>query len=311
MHNRSHTAAPTLATVDRTDATMTSIVGYAGLLLWLSVAAAMWGVRRTRRSTPHTTGHLWTRLTIYALTLAALYPVATLNRLVIERPGDGALVAFSLVALNAAVWCVVLCEAVAWFTRYDGNPPHWNVYDVFSRLVCVCVTVIAGGALSSESSRFVSLLAVAPLAAALVWTATAEAGTGRSIAQPPFSADTLEGAMPRPRIAFVTLAFVGFSSFILEMLAPSYGNVVGVGMAAVFMLSEHALALIPLLLMATAPDMVGSRPASRTSSPVVPRDDAHLHPAASTSTPQLPSPTFAATAHEATASLIGDWPHSD
>jgi hypothetical protein len=279
MHNRSHTAAPTLATVDRTDATMTSIVGYAGLLLWLSVAAAMWGVRRTRRSTPHTTGHLWTRLTIYALTLAALYPVATLNRLVIERPGDGALVAFSLVALNAAVWCVVLCEAVAWFTRYDGNPPHWNVYDVFSRLVCVCVTVIAGGALSSESSRFVS-------------------------------PDTLEGAMPRPRIAFVTLAFVGFSSFILEMLAPSYGNVVGVGMAAVFMLSEHALALIPLLLMATAPDVVGSRPASRTSSPVVPRDDAHLRTAASASTPQLPSPTFAPTVHEAAASLIGDW-HSD
>jgi len=302
MHNR--TGVPALAPMDRTDATMSSIVGYVGLLVWLGVAASLWGLRRARRTPPHNSGHLWTRLTVYTLTLATLYPVATLNRVVIERPGDGALVAFSMVALNAVVWCVALCETVAWYTRYDGNPPHWNVYDLFSRLVCLCIAVIAGAAVSSEASRFISLLAVVPLAGALVWTATAEAGTGRSIAQPPFDAAAMATAMPRQRVAFASLALVGAVSFVLEMLGPSYGNVVGIGVAAIFMLVEHMAVLVPLLLMATAPD-TGS--ASRTSSPVAKRDDLR-----SPSTQQLPAPPeFAATVAEAAASLIGDWPHSD
>jgi hypothetical protein len=261
MHNR------TLGELDRTDASMTAIVGYAGLLLWLSVAAALWGIRRTRHAAPHTAGHLWTRLSVYALVLAALYPAAALNRVVFVRPGDGALIAFSLVALNALVWSVALCEAVAWFTRYDGAPPHWNVYDLFSRLAVLCVVVIAAAAVSSEAARFVNLLAVAPLAAALVWVATAEAGDGRSVLPPSDG-----GPVSRPRLVLVALASAGLLAFVLEMLAPSYGNVVGVGVATLFMLAEHALLAVPLLLMATASDTGAAPPHRRVSPPPPPPD---------------------------------------
>jgi len=254
MHNRTTQAVPTLEEMDRTASAMSAIVGYAGMLLALSAALALWGLRRSSRVTPYIGGHMWTRLCVYALVLGALYPVAALNRIVIERPGDHALVPISMVALNALVWCTVLAEWVAWFTKYDGNPPNWDIYHLFHRATTLCVVVIALGGVSSENVRFVNLLAVLVLVVALGWAATAEAAPTRSLLVPPLSATSIRAEMTRPRIVAGTFVMVAAASFVFEMLGPSYGNVVGIGVAALFMLLEHTMLAVPLLLMATAID---------------------------------------------------------
>jgi len=297
MHNRT---TPTVQEMGHTAATVTTIVGYVGMLTFFGAAAGMWGLRRTSRVASHTIGHMWTRLSVYALVLGALYPVAMLNRIVMERPGDGALVPFSMVVLNAVVWCVALSEVIAWFTKYDGNPPNWNVYDLLQGVARLCVFVIAAAAVTSENARFFNLLAIVPLVATLLWTAMVEAVPARSLAVPPFEPAGARGAVTRPRLVAALLALVGLTTLVLESLAPSYGNVVGVGTAALFMLGEHVLLAVPLLLMATAVDGADpTRPATppprrRESPPVdepapVPTLAATLPPAVHAHAPSPPT----------------------
>lgn len=304
MHNRTAQALPAVAEMDRTSATLTAIVGYAGMVLWFSVALGMWGLRRSSRTAPYIGGHMWIRLCVYALVLGALYPIAMLNRLVVERPGDGALVPVSLVALNAVVWATVCSEWLAWFTKYDGNPPHWDVYHLLHRVTTLCVTVIALGSLASENVRFINLLAALPLLVALAWAATAEAAPTRSLLLPTPSLASIRAETTRPRLAALAFGLVALVTFVLEMLAPSYGNVVGIGAAAVFLLAEHAALAVPLLLMATASDApLGTRtamspPRRRESPPPVVEtlldDPAPLPPPPQTAVTStlLPSSTF-------------------
>lgn len=303
-------AAPVVAEMGHTAATITTIVGYVGMLSFFAAAAALWGLRRTSRVASHTVGHMWTRLATYALVLGALYPVAMLNRIVIERPGDGALVPFSLVLLNAVVWCVTLSETIAWFTKYDGNPPNWNVYDLLQGIARLCVAVIAAAAITSENARFFNLLALVPLVATLAWTATMEAVPARSLLVPPFDMGNMRGATTRPRLIAMVLALIGVVTLVFESLAPSYGNVVGVGAAALFMFGEHVLLAVPLLLMATAVD--GGEP-SRPATPPPRRRESPPVDAADVVPPLVASLPPAGLLHTPSPQtlLVGAWDEDD
>lgn len=304
MHNRTAQAVPALAEMDHTAATLSAMVGFAGMLLWFSVALGMWGLRRSSRTAPYIGGHMWVRLCVYALALGAFYPIATLNRIVVERPGDGALVPLSMVALNALVWCTVCSEWLAWFTKYDGNPPHWDIYDLLHHVAALSVAVIAFGSLASENVRFINLLAMIPLVATLVWAATAEAAPTRSLLLPAPSLASIRAETTRPRLAALAFALVGTVSFVLEMLTPSYGNVVGVGVAAVFMLAEHAALAVPLLLMATASDLPL---ATRTATPPRRRESPPVQTLLDDPAP-LPAPTAPALM---SAAAFNDWGNDD
>lgn len=248
------------------------IAGYVALLLFASVGAVMtlvshWAGELTARTgTRMHLSNLWSRMRFYAFLLAALWLVAALNRLDWRRADDGALLSLSIVALNAAVWIVGLTEVLAYYLGYDGAPTHWTAYDTCVMALRAIVFVLAAVVLSTEAARFVALILVVPLSAMFAWAACIEAPDSRTLLRPEIDWHRAQKTLvlTRPRCAALALMGLGFVTLTLEMLTPSYGNVVSVGAAAWFALAEHC-ALCALLIYLSAG--AGDLPPPKSSEP--------------------------------------------
>lgn len=249
------------------------VVGYLGLAGWLAASAALAFLAR-RRSAAGGLGNLAHRLAVYAFLLAFLYPLATLNRFVWARPGDGECsVALSLVALNALTWSTALVEVIAYYLRYDGAPPHWTSYDTLTFAITTLVLAFSVSSLADLATRFVSVILVVPIAGLLVLAATLEAGETRAIHV---------GAMPygwrtfsRPRRVFALLAGVGVYAFVVELLSPALTCALSIGVASVLMAVEH-IALGALLTYVAYGDSSSAPPPTS-----VPSTDAAIAASAS------------------------------
>lgn len=249
------------------------IAGYVALLVFVGAGALMtvvsyWadGIVARTGSRVHLS-NLWGRLRVYAPLLGALWLLAAMNRLDWRRADDGATLSLSLLVLNAAVWTVALNEVLAYYLGYDGAPTHWTAYDTSTLVVRAIVCAMAAVSLSTEAARFMALVLVLPLCAVLQWAACFEAPSARTLLQPEVDWRQAQRTLvaTRPRIAAAALFCLGLATLVLEMLTPSYGNVVGVGAAAWFALAEHcALGALLLYLAAGAGDLP---PPASSSSP--------------------------------------------
>lgn len=224
-------------------------LGYMAAVLFCGAGAALvaagWSLKRTL-----TFDNLYFRVAAYAIVLGALWPIAANNRFDVWVP-DGRSVPIALVLLNALTWIQALTEVVAWFMCYNGNPTPWSAYDLTVWVVYVCVGTLAVVGFSNESTRFLALLLVAPLALLFGWVATLQAHKPRRI----WVSATVEWQKPlewmrQQHYAALYLVAVGLGTLLFEMLGPSYGNALGHGWAAGFMLVEH-VALGALLLFLT------------------------------------------------------------
>lgn len=249
MKNTTHT----LHEASAASTVLAEVVGYAAALLFFVGASALFAWVWLKRTRAASLPHLVQRMTVYALLLSCLWPVVTLNRFDVLVP-DGRLVPVALVALNALAWAVALTELVGWFMGYDGNPPHWNSYDLVVLALRTVVATLALVSLSSEAARFVALLMVVPMGAVFVWVAVEYSTEARQLTIPHsvhWGTPWAEWMKPQHVVAGA-LVPVGLATLILEMLTPSYGNVVGHGMAALFMFAEH-VALAAILLVVCNP----------------------------------------------------------
>lgn len=245
-------------------------VGYVAAVLFCLGGAALYALPPSASGVPRS--NLLARITVYVLLGAVVYPVACTNRIEWRRTDDGALVSFSLIALNVVTWALALVEVAAWYLGYDGAPAHWNTYDTTAAATRTLVAVLGFGALSSEGTRFVAVLAVLPLAVLLAHTAVVGAISSRRIATaadpwPP----TLSG-LSRARRLFLALSMLGIVTLALEMLSPAYGAVLSLGGSAVAMLCEH-VALAGILLYAAldrdSPVTPVAKPPSESAAPPV------------------------------------------
>lgn len=228
-------------------------VGYVAAVIFCSIGASM-GALGWKYGRQLSFGSLYCRVATYALVLGLLWPVAALNRFDVAVP-DGRLLPVALVLLNTLVWVLGLTEVVGWLIGYDGNPPHWNVYDLLVWIVRVAVCTLSLAGLSNESTRFVALLMVVPLTVVVGWAGVAHAQEARNLAalggfdwQRPHETWRV---LRQQHYVVVMLVSIGVGTLVCEMMGPLYGNVAGHGWAAIAMFGEHLALGSLLLFMAT------------------------------------------------------------
>lgn len=259
---------------DGVGAVVAEAIGYGAALLFVMVGVGMTSLGWKWGRLP-AFNHLYWRVATYALVLGLLWPVAALNRFDAWLP-DGRAVPVALVLLNALVWTLGLCEVLAWFLSYDGNPPHWNVYDLLVLIVRVCVATLALVGFSNEATRFVALMMVIPLALVLGWAGVVHANDQRNLTPP----DGFDWQSPQwtllgqQHMAAIWLVVLGVGTLVCEMLGPSYGNALGHGWAAAFMFAEHVgLGALLLFLSTSSAAEIPSAVLRKSSDPAPPPSD--------------------------------------
>jgi len=211
---------------------------------------------------------------VYTCMLAVTWPLAALNRFDVWTPDDR-LVPISLVMLNAIVWAVALTEVVGWFMDADDETTLCvNAHRMSVWVLRCAVVVLMLCAFSNESARYAAFLLVAICVGVLLRVVVVYATEARRISVPfdwkGVVASFRQGT--RPHAVVSTLVVLGIMTIVFELLSPSYGNVVGQGLVAIFMLMEHVGLGAVVLCMAT--DTYVEPP--RQSSPVITTESLNL-----------------------------------
>lgn len=254
------------------------VVGYVAALLFCTTGVTL-GLLGWKYGRTMTFGNLYMRVSTYSLVLGLLWPIATLNRFDVILP-DTRMVPVALVLLNMLVWMLGMTELLGWLIGYDGNPPHWHVYDLLVWIVRIAIGTLALAGLSNESTRFVALLMVVPLAVAIGWAGVAHAQEARNLAslggfdwQRPHETWRV---LQQQHYVVVMLICIGLGTLISEMLGPLYGNVAGHAWAALTMFIEHLALGALLLFMSTTIAATDVFPTARKESDPSPAVSHHV-----------------------------------